>query len=861
MKLTRREVLALIGTTATVSALGYAFSEIQPLYNIFSMARKNPENAIRERWAGTACWIGKQDCGMFARVVDSRVVKLEGDPNNPRNRGTLCPKGVTQLIALYSPYRVKAPLKRVNEKGRPGEFAEISWNEALDIVSEKLREVMKKNPKLIIWQYGRSKQEAVYNNAFVKTLGITSIGHGAYCSDAGYRACEYTVGQHGVLHPDFRYCNYLIAWAWNIVNAGGNMLCWITWPRELVTARERGMKVVLLDPRRESGGPHVDEWVPIKPGTDLAFWLAVANVLVRKGFVDWEFLKKYTNAPFLVKEDGYFFRMDGKEHVWDLNEDKAKPYNDPTVDAALQGEFTIDGTKVKPAFQVFKEHIAKYTPEWASGITGIDAVTIERIATELGENAMIGSKIVVDGVEVPYRPVAVHAYHVSQQELGFQAVRACLIVFMLLGAIMAAGGVHTALLTKPEIHENFEKWEKIKVTYETDFKLGKYFPILSPNPSMIAKVMLNPEKYGVKELPEVWIVHMANPLLSFLDQQTLIEAYKRLRFVVKITPWLDETADYLADIVLPTTTLDKTEGPLHTNTMYEDAYAARVAPVEPFFQAKDEPDIYAAICDKLGLLDKFIDNVMKALKIKEEYREELLAGYRAGKLSRAIIDAWAKSEGIPGGIKHFEEKGTWYVGKIPAKIRYAAAWDPPFLGIRMRLYGEGLKRIQDNMKKLDIGEIYWRDYTPLPEWREPTMERSPPDYNLYLVSFKTIEFKQSRSTFIPLLVELKPTQRVIMNRKTAEKLGISDDDWVWVEAHNAVTEETKRIKAKAALLEGIRPDTVAMSHHYGFWVDPIAKDRGPTPNTLFFTGEGYVGMTSDQSLNVKVKVWKAEGGD
>ena len=68
------------------------------------------------------------------------------------------------------------------------------------------------------------------------------MGHGAYCSDAGYRACEYTMGPHGVMHPDFRYTKYLLAWGWNITSAGGNKFCWLTWPQQLIQAREKGIK-------------------------------------------------------------------------------------------------------------------------------------------------------------------------------------------------------------------------------------------------------------------------------------------------------------------------------------------------------------------------------------------------------------------------------------------------------------------------------------------------------------------------------------------------------------------------------------------------------------------------------------------
>jgi len=172
------------------------------------------QEALTEDWIPTTCWIGKQDCGILARRINGRVVKLEGHPDHPRNRGTLCPKGVTQITSMYDYNRVKAPLVRTNEKGVPGTWRQTSWDEALTLVATKMNEAREKDPRLLIWQKGRSKAKPFYDTAFVKATGATKLHHGAYCSDAGYRGCEYTTGLHGVLHPDFRDCQLLLSWGW-----------------------------------------------------------------------------------------------------------------------------------------------------------------------------------------------------------------------------------------------------------------------------------------------------------------------------------------------------------------------------------------------------------------------------------------------------------------------------------------------------------------------------------------------------------------------------------------------------------------------------------------------------------------------
>ena len=857
MKITRRDFVK--GSAAVGGALiasRFLYGDLETL----AAVPTGKAAASAEEWIPTACWIGKQDCGMLARRVNGRVVKFEGHPDHPRNRGTLCPKGQAQIMAVYDPNRVKAPLLRTNEKGVPGQWRQISWDEALTLVAEKIKDVVARDKRLLIWQKGRSKAKQFYDDAFVKASGATKLHHGAFCSDAGYRACEYTTGLHGVMHPDFRHTRYLLAWGWNITGGGGNKFCWLTWPQQLIKAKERGIKVVAIDPRLRSAAHFADEWLPIRPATDLALALALCNALVEQGTVDWEYLKKYTNAAFLVKEDGYLLRVgegeEAKELVWDETTGSAVAHDAEGVEPALEGEFTVDGATVKPAFQVFKEHMAQYTPEWATEVCGLPAEQVRQVAQELGENAMIGSTIEVDGMTLPYRPVAIMTYHVAQQELGFQLVRAQNMIMMLLGAIGAVGGTFTDFTWK--IDKRYKGLDNIEITDSPNIYLedSKFYPINSNNSSVVAKVMLDPEKYGVDYVPEVCIVHMANPLGSFPDQNVNFEAYKKFKFVAVIDPWLSKTADLFADVVLPAATIEKYEGPLSATDQYTDATALRIPPMEPLFQSRGEIDIYMDLCEKAGILygeGGYLDQVNKALKLEAPYALPL----DKKPTVREIFDLWAKASGIEEGVAYFEKHGVKVKGPVSAKKYYGYAGDPPFGGVIHRLYGESLLRYQQKMQAKGAEKIYWQDYTPLPTWRTLTMDGSPPEYDLYLTSYHMIEFKQSR-TPIPLVLELAPKQFMEINPKAAKARGINDGDEVWVESQNAVTEETRKVKVTARYRESIRPDTVSMPHHYGEYArHPWVKGQGPTPNTLFFTGEGYVSNTADQTYHVKVRVYKA----
>ncbi|MFV2063843.1 MAG: molybdopterin-dependent oxidoreductase [Chloroflexota bacterium] len=829
----------------------------------------NPALAVTplvEDFVPTTCWIGKQDCGIIARRINGRVISLEGQPEHPLNVGALCPKGPAQITALYDPNRVKTPLIRTNAKGQSGTWRRGSWKEALALVAARINETRQKDPKLVLWQKGRSKAKSFYDDAFVKSLGSTKLGHGAYCSDAGYRALEYTIGLHGVLHPDFRETRYLLSWGWNITSGGGNKYCWIVWPRQMLEARERGMKIIQIDPRLRGAGPFADRWLPIRPGTDLALALAFSNVLVAEGYVDGEYLARYTNAATLVKSDGTFVRVDGVPQVWDAARDAPAPLEmasqpahegEYTVDAALEGEYTVDGMPVRPAFELYREQIVSYTPEWAANVCGLGADEIRRIAIEFGQNAKIGSTTVVDGVEVPYRPVGIAAYHMSQQELGFQAVRAMLMMTMLVGAPGAVGGQMADKSWK--VHKNYTALDEVEVKappYEYTLKASRYFPINSGLPGMLAKVMLDPERYGVEELPEVLITHMVNPLVSFPSRRELIESYAKFKFVADISPWLSETADYFADVVLPAATLEKYEGPHSANDQYTDAVALRVPAMAPLFESRGEIDIYLDLTEAVGVLygeGGYLDELNKSLKLEPPHALPLDKKPKP----REIFDHWALAQGIEEGVVHFETKGVYVKGPMKPTKRYGYVTDPPFGGALHRFYGESLLRYRTEMEAKGAEEVYWRDYTPFPTWRSPTLDASPADYDLYLISYKLIEYKQNRAGFMPLLAELAPRQRLDVNPRTARGRGIADGDEVWVESHNAVTGETRRLKTWASYTEAIRPDTVGMPNHFGLWADPRAAGRGPSPNEIYYVGEGYMTNTNDQSFLVKVRVSKA----
>lgn len=852
---TRRTFLKATGATGVVAYVSSKTGLLQ-VARLESIEAAGAGADLNDEWLATSCWIGKQDCGILARRVDGRVVKLEGNPDHPRNLGTLCPKGVAQIYTLYDPTRIKQPMVRTSAKGKPGKWREVSWKEALTLLAGKLSAAIAKDPRLGIVVEGRAgKVGAIYNDAFPKAVGIKVHGRrGNDCGGPSEDAVLATWGERSPVMPDLHHCRYLICY-WNLTQAGGpGGLCNITLPREVVEARRRGMKVVSINPYNRPVAHMADEWVPIKPGTDMAFWLAVLHELIKNAFVDEPFLKNRTNAPSLVTADGTILKKDGKDVVWDTRTNAPALYG-PEVDPALLGTFEVDGETVRPAFQALKDHVAANTVEWASGITDVPAAQITRVARELGENAMIGSTTVVDGVEVPLRPVAYGIQGAAVRfHNGVQTNRAILLSFMVLGAIESVGSAHLWNKKVADPIPTHDKWVKAADKATPDvFDLGgsTWFPMGSAGYHLVGVTILDPEKYKIPYKPEdmVVLVNFTNPIITGRPLDQVMEGWKKFGFVAVITPHLTATADYVGDLVLPCGTLDKWEGLLTAKTLYMSGDAIRAPLQKPWAESRSETEIFIDLTEKLGKLTGpkgFIDELNTNMTLKDEYKLPL----DKKPTVQEIIGAWTKSKHAIS-LEEFAKRGV-VSKKVSADKLYMNSGKTPLGGVRAAFYIEAFLKIPLSMKKNGVPESLWRYYSPFPQWTEPVIEQSPRRYDLYLMDFKRIEHKQTRTTNNPLLKELVPGNPLIMNRATARAKRLKAGDAVWVESHNPVTGEKRRVRTTLSVVEGIRPDTVALTHH-------VSKPDEPTANALLPYGEGFWDMGAGWYSHVKVRVYKSNG--
>ena len=256
------------------------------------------------------------DCGgrcvLKAHVKDGRIIRIETD-NGEEPQIRACLRGRAYRQRVYSPERLKYPLRRTGERGQ-GQFERISWDEALEtIASELIRIKEKYGNSAILLAAGSGNQGRLHGSGpvsrmlgqfggFMSTWGIASFEGALFASMATYGTIR-----SGSDRDDHLNSRLIIMWGWNPANT-------IQEPRTslyLAQAKEKGIRVVAVDPRyTDSAATFADQWIPIRPGTDTAMLIAMAYVIITENLQDQAFIDKYTvgfekyRDYVLGKEDG-----------------------------------------------------------------------------------------------------------------------------------------------------------------------------------------------------------------------------------------------------------------------------------------------------------------------------------------------------------------------------------------------------------------------------------------------------------------------------------------------------------------------------------------------------------------------------
>ena len=281
--------------------------------------------AVEERV--TFCRICEPLCGMVATVEDGRLQKLRPDKDHPLSRGFACPKGIAMTEVQNDPDRVLHPLKRV---GGPGEFERVSWDEALDDITARLKNVMALHGKESIgWYMGNpgafSYSHVLWAKGFLDGLGSTHY-YTAGSQDVNNRfaASAMLYGSPLVVpFPDLQRTNYLLMIGANPLVSHGSVMSAPRVRDQLDAVIERGGKVIVVDPRRTETA-RAYEHLPVRPDTDAWMLLSLLQVVFEEKLADDSYLAGQTTGAAALASRAARFTPEETESVTGIPADRLR---------------------------------------------------------------------------------------------------------------------------------------------------------------------------------------------------------------------------------------------------------------------------------------------------------------------------------------------------------------------------------------------------------------------------------------------------------------------------------------------------------------------------------------------------------
>ena len=736
------------------------------------------------------CALCVSRCGSIAVVEDGRFVALEPDPSHPTGQA-LCAKGRAAPELVYHPERLLHPLKRTRPKGDadPG-WQQISWDEALDLTATRLRKLADEHgPESVVFSMVSPSTSAIADSAaWIQRLG-RAFGSPNHCGSLelcgwgrGY-ATRYTygmgMGTAGTPMPDLEKAGCILFWGYNPSVAR------LSHATAAAAALRRGARLIVVDPRRAGLATKAHLWLRVRPGTDGALALGIANVMIQRGWYDRDFIREWTNGPLLVRSDNGRLLTEGdvapagsarRYFAWDETTGTPVVY-DPALlryqreggEPALFGEYTIGareaGVACRTAFDLAAEVCRRYSPDAVQEICGVPADDVEHAARMLWES----------------RPVAYYAWSgVEQQSNATQVARAISLLYTLTGSFDVEGGnVQFPAVPSPNVagEELISPQQRTRALGLPDRPLGpgRWENVTTGE---VYRAIVEQQPYAVRGL----VGFGANLLLSHADAHRGRAALSALDFYVHADLFMTPTAA-LADVVLPVATPFEREAlkiGFEVSPSAQSLVQLRRPVVEPRGEARSDTEIVFDLACRLGLGAHFWNGDVDAA-----YRHQLGP---SGVSLEALRDN-------PAGVR------------VPLQTRHQKYADRT----------EGVpKGFATPTRKIELYSetLLEHGYSPLPEYEEPLIgPRSRPDlaerYPLVLTCAKHTQFCQSQHRGLPSLRRRALDPEVDLHPADATDRGLRAGDWAIIETPEG------RICARVNLNESLAPGVVCAQH--GWW--------------------------------------------
>lgn len=794
MKISRRNLLKMIGA----ATLGMAL----PDELLHALPKEGEWIHYEERWSTGVCLQCPSGCGLRIRSVNQWPIKLEGIKDYPVNKGRLCPKGQAGLQVLYDPDRIRHPLKRKGKRGE-GSWEKISWDEAIDLVTQRLktlRQEGKSHQLLVLGGRYRGHMHDLMSR-FMEAYGSPNhLGNPVRGADGILKGHFFTMGIGEFLSIHWEEVNYLLSFGASLLEASRSSMINLRGYGFLRRGRPgiRG-KLVQVEPRFSVTASKADQWIPIEPGTDAALALGMAHWIIKEKKFDRDFISRHTFGFEDWKDSNGIPRMGFKTLV-------------------------------------FKE----YSPAQVSSITGIPEEKVVQIASEFAT----------------HRPsVAVSGRGVGMQTNGAYSQMAVDSLNALVGSIDRPGGL--LLQRKPP----FQKWPPVikdpiaekglsrqRVDGAGDFP----FPFAQEVPYVLPERIGRGEPYPIDTL----FLYYTNPLFSIPESEKFRATMEKVPFIVSFSPFMDETTEF-ADLVLPDGTYferwqDDSPEPGPGLPMF-----GLRSPVlsSPLHDVRETGDVLIQIAKGLG------GSMARSFPWKD-MQETLKASIRGVfRSKRGSI----RTKDFEEFWKALVDAGGWWDSSYPFG-EWRKKFDTPSgrfefysqimeRGLR-ELSKKRSKSMESILKELKIEAT--GDKAFLPHFEKPRLTGEEKNYPFHLIHYKLMAGAEGRGANQPFLQETaSPNLQerwgswIEIHPETARTMGIQDGDPVWVES------EVGKVKTKARLFPGTHPKCIHIPYGqghraYGRW----AKGRGINPNDLMVREYDYLGGFLSH-FSTRVRVYKA----
>jgi len=741
----------------------------------------------------TFCPLCVSRCGARADVSNGQFT-LRPDPGHPTGRA-LCIKGKSASDIGSHDDRLLYPMRRTAPKGAsdPG-WERISWDEALDTAAERLLAIADESgaESVVFSAVSPSTSAIVDSLDWIDRLrhafGTPNMCvYMELCGWGRYLASIYTYGDAvpGKYMPDLERAECILFWGYN---PSVSRLAHAT---ATAAALRRGAKLIVVDPRRAGLASKAAHWLRVRPGTDAALALAMTGVMIDRGWFDEAFVRRWTNAPLLIRSDnGRFLRAsdlsssEAGDHfvAWDGTagqpvalDPRANDASVPHDQLALFGTFDVPthlGTvPCRPAFDLVAEHCRAMSPTVAEAITTVPAAQIEAAARTLWES----------------RPVAYYTWSgLEMQDGATQIIRAINQLYALTGCIDAPGGnvLFEPVPTNPVSGvELLDDEQRARALGLDERPLGPArFGFITGEDFYTAALDARP--YRARAL----VGFGANLLMAHGDSARGRAALRSLDFQLSVDLFMNPTIEQ-ADIVLPATAAFEAEGLKVGFEISQEAQSLvqlRHPLVPPRGEARPDIQIVFDLASRLGLADRFFGG-------------DVDAGYRH------LLE--------PSGITLEQLRADPAGVRLPLETRHRKYAEPNGSGVpagfptptgRVELYSETF---------LEHGE------PPLATFVEPaTSQRSRPDladeFPLVLTCAKSLHFCETQHRGIGTLRSRAPDPELELHPDTAAARGVGPRDWV------EIATPMGAVRARAVLNSNLDPSVVVGQHG---WYEPCEE--------------------------------------